>query len=60
MKTYIGDGVYVDISQLGIVLTTENGIRATNTIVLEPEVLHALLEYLYTHTGVSFPKRIVK
>ncbi len=45
-KRYLGDGVYVDIDERGIVLTTEDGIRATNTIVLEPEVIAALEQYL--------------
>lgn len=40
-KWYLGDGVYVDIdSERGAVkLTTEDGIRETNTIFLEPQVL---------------------
>jgi hypothetical protein len=47
-KTYLGDGVYVSHGAYNgeIVLTTENGISATNTIVLEPEVLAALILWL--------------
>lgn len=46
-KEYLGDGVYVEINENGqIVLTTEDGIRATNTIYLEPEVYGRLVEYL--------------
>jgi hypothetical protein len=46
-KVYIGDAVYAEIDEHGIlVLTTEDGIRATNTIVLEPDVWHALLDYV--------------
>lgn len=46
-KTYLGDGVYVDfVNSLGIALTTEDGIRATNRIVLEPEVYGALVRYV--------------
>jgi hypothetical protein len=42
MKAYLGDAVYADIDEYGcLLLTTENGIRATNTIVLEPEVVEA-------------------
>ena len=41
MKTYLGDAVYVDIGAYGITLTTEDGISATNTIYLEPEVIAA-------------------
>jgi hypothetical protein len=41
-KTYLGDGVYARVDNLGgIELTTENGIRATNTIYLEGAVLLA-------------------
>lgn len=44
-KVYLGDGVYVAHDGFGLVLTTENGIRATNTIVLEFQVYAALVEY---------------
>jgi len=47
-KRYLGDGVYVDRNELGLVLTTENGIAVTNTIVLEPEVWTALHRYVET------------
>ena len=45
-KWYLGDGVYVDVDERGVVLTTENGIAVTNTIVLEPEVWTALHRYV--------------
>lgn len=45
-KAYLGDGVYVARSELGLELTTENGISVTNRIVLEPEVYAALLRYV--------------
>lgn len=48
-KRYLGDAVYADWSTDGdLVVTTEDGIRATNVIVFEPEVLGALLDYLAT------------
>lgn len=41
-KEYLGDGVYVGVDEFGaVVFTTEEGSGATNTIVLEPEVLAA-------------------
>lgn len=52
-KEYLGDGVYVARADNGLVLTTENGIRITNTIFLEPEVLLALGEYVKRLTGKS-------
>ena len=43
-RSYLGDGVYADIERGMIKLTTEDGIRATNTIFLEIEVYDALVE----------------
>jgi hypothetical protein len=46
-KAYLGDAVYAEFDRYGaLVLTTENGISVTNTIVLEPEVLEQLAVYL--------------
>jgi len=46
-KEYLGDAVYADLDEWRrIVLTTENGIEATNAIVLEPEVYAALLAWV--------------
>ena len=45
-REYLGDGVYVDFDGFALVLTTENVIRITNTIVLEPDVYDALLAYV--------------
>ena len=45
-KEYIGDGVYVEDEHGMIKLTAEDGIRATDTIYLEPEVLASLLRWV--------------
>lgn len=46
-KTYIGDGVYAEIRDDGaVVLTTENGLYVTDTIVLERDVLECLFAFL--------------
>jgi hypothetical protein len=45
-KRYLGVAVYADRDERGIVLTTKDDIRATNTIVLEQEVIAGLEEYL--------------
>lgn len=50
-KTYLGDGVYAHHDGYHVVLTTENGIETTNTIALEPEVLHALAVYTASLTN---------
>lgn len=51
-KKYLGDAVYADVDDVGaLVLTTEDGIRATNRIVLEPEVLAALFQYVTRRPG---------
>ncbi len=48
-KLYLGDAVYVDLTKHGeVILTTEDGIRTTNTIILEPKVLQSFLDYLQT------------
>ena len=44
-KSYLGDGAYAEFDGYHIVLTTSNGIQDTNTIALEPEVFHKLVEY---------------
>lgn len=44
-KQYLGDAVYADFQYDQIVLTTEDGIRDTNTIYLEPQVFEALIRY---------------
>lgn len=49
-KTYLGDAVYAEINVYDdLILTTEDGIKATNRIVLEPSVRAALAEYLTQH-----------
>jgi hypothetical protein len=46
-KQYLGDSVYADVIDGGIVLTTENGYPddPRNSIYLEAEVLRMLDEY---------------
>lgn len=44
-KEYLGDGVYASMDEYGITLTTENGVRTSNTIFLEPVVFSALIGY---------------
>lgn len=45
-KNYLGDAVYADFDGWRVILTTENGISTSNTIVLEPEVFDALNRYV--------------
>jgi hypothetical protein len=48
-KVYLGDSVYAEPDPYGaIILTTENGAGPSNRIVLEPEVLRALLIFSRT------------
>ena len=49
MKLYLGDSVYADFDGYSIVLTTENGMGASNTIMLEPEVMKALEDFRKRH-----------
>lgn len=46
MKTYLGDGVYVEFEDEMIKLTTENGIETTNIIYLEPDVYSNLIKWV--------------
>ena len=45
-KRYLGDGCYAAFDGYALVLTTEDGLRVTNRIVLEPEVYNALTRYV--------------
>lgn len=45
-KIYLGDGAYANFDGYHVVLTAENGIYATDTVALEPEVLARFLEYI--------------
>ena len=47
-KTYLGDGafVYVGCYESEVVLTTEDGIRETNRVVLGPGEVAVLLRWL--------------
>ena len=44
-KVYLGDGVYANYDGYMLTLTTEDGIRVTNTIHLEPGIFSALTDY---------------
>lgn len=50
-KKYLGDGVYIEFDGYHHVLTTENGISASNTIALDPHVTEALLQHLTSNVG---------
>lgn len=45
-KEYIGDAVYVRHDGRSLILTTEDGLRATNEIYLEPVVWLMLEQYV--------------
>jgi len=45
-KRDLADGVYVDVDERGIVITTENGIEVTNTIVMDTDVLYPFLIFV--------------
>jgi hypothetical protein len=44
-KRYLGDSVYAEVENGMIMLTTNNGEGASNTIYLEPEIMDALAQY---------------
>lgn len=45
-KVYLGDAVYADFDGHHIILTTENGFEATNTIFLDSDVASSLVDYI--------------
>lgn len=45
-RRYLGEGVYAAHDGFGIWLTAEDGIRASDAIYLEPEVLSALAQFV--------------
>jgi hypothetical protein len=46
LKEYLGDGVYAEIENGMVKMTTEDGISVTNIIYLEPAVYEALKRYV--------------
>jgi hypothetical protein len=46
VKYYLGDSVYAEFDGCVLTLTTENGLGPSNTIILEPEVVSAMLRFL--------------
>ncbi len=50
-KSYLGDGVYCQFDGFNLILTTEDGVSATNEIVLEPSVYSALIRYVENLQG---------
>jgi len=44
-KAYLGDSVYAEFDGFHVILTTENGYRADNLIMLEPDVFKALINW---------------
>lgn len=45
-KAYLGDGLYANWDGERIILTAEDGIRATNTVYLEADTWAALVDYI--------------
>lgn len=46
-STYLGDGLYVELDDFGmVVLYTSDGVRHTNTVYLEPKVLENFVNWI--------------
>lgn len=48
-KAYLGDGAYAEWDGFAITITAENGVEATDAIVLEPYVFEALMKFAAQH-----------
>jgi hypothetical protein len=60
LKAYLGDGAYVETgSYFGeIVLTTSDGIRTTNAVVLGPDECSLLIEFIKNERAANLdPQR---
>ena len=52
MKEYLGDSVYAESTEEGfIMLTTEDGINVSNTIILDSEVYDSLVKFVNKTKG---------
>lgn len=45
MKQYIGDGCYAEWDGYAVTVTTSDGVRTLNEVVLDPEVFDALVAF---------------
>lgn len=52
-QRYLGDGVYIAPTPHSLILTTSDGLKVTNEIHLEPEVIANLVKYLNEIAGLS-------
>lgn len=43
---YLGDGAYVQFTEIGLTLYTSDGVQETNRVVLGDSELKAFLDYL--------------
>jgi hypothetical protein len=43
---YLGDGVYVSNDGFHVILSTSNGLKQTNVILLDPQVISQLKRYI--------------
>ena len=57
MKTYLGDSVYAEFREEMIILTTDNGFGASNTICLESEVFDSLIRFV---DGLGKAKEVLR
>ena len=56
--TYLGDGAYAVMMELGLEIYTHNGVEKTNRVVLGDSELIALLRYLEANDMIEWrPKR---
>lgn len=58
MKAYLGDGAYMELRDGALILTAENGIRATDTVVLGPEEWATLLSLVKGSGDAEFNPRV--
>lgn len=52
LKEYIGNSVYAEVVDGFLILTTQNGLRPSNQIMIDRNTLNSLRLYLETYSGL--------
>lgn len=57
-KVYLGDGAYASFDGFAWEITAENGIVATDRVVLEPEAMANLLDFIHARAPNFLPAHL--
>lgn len=61
MKTYLGDGAYIEFNGYEYVITTSDGIHNTNVVVLDTNGMQILFHFVeLVKAGIDYKKNFEK